>query len=721
MGRIVLNVAEKPSAAREIVNILSQNARVSNRSVGRVATMEFESTHPQLGSVTMRFTSVRGHVCGLDFPDEYGWGRCESVEAFSAPVVETIAEDHRDIITTLQKECKDMDTLVIWTDCDREGEAIGFEIIGICQKERRSRPFHVLRARFSSFTPRDINRAFLNLVQPNKNEADAVAFRQEVDLRIGAAFTRWMTDHLQQKFPGLRREENGRRVIYSYGPCQFPTLGFVVERQHKIETFRPETFYSIDMKLDTVHFAWSRGRLFDRLTCFVLYDRCMRAPETVVQSVHKKQARKWRPLPLNTVEFQKLASRKLQMSGEDAMHVAEALYQKGILSYPRTETDLFVRDTISDDEIKTLVALQFESDQWGGYASGLVDGGKFIRPREGRSNDNAHPPIHPTKFTTDFENDNERKVYELVTRHFLACCSQDAIGSETVVQCIVADTETFSASGLIIEQRNFLEVYIYESWSNRVMPAFEQGQRFTPTNLLMTEGRTAPPPLLSEADLISTMDSNGIGTDATIASHIQQVQNRGYVTKNGTTFAATPLGKALVEAYREMDLTPLWKPFLRAKMESDMRLVAQGRLVKDVALAEAVRMYKAAFLSALQKEGVLDDVLARYFAIDHDAFVSSSLHRNCATCNRPYKTRLSKKNQFYISACAPGTNCPGKPFFFPETVKVLQVLPAGCSRCGARRLRICLDENRRHPFFPDHEKVFCLFCDRDVSDRLFGR
>jgi len=100
------------------------------------------------------------------------------------------------------------------------------------------------------------------------------------------------------------------------------------------------------------------------------------------------------------------------------------------------------------------------------------------QPRKGKNNDQAHPPIHPTNLAQRNElTADEQKVYELVTRHYLACLSYDGKGKQTVVTLELAE-EVFSASGLIIEERNYLEVYPYDVWSAHTMPAFQQGERY---------------------------------------------------------------------------------------------------------------------------------------------------------------------------------------------------------------------------------------------------
>lgn len=136
------------------------------------------------------------------------------------------------------------------------------------------------------------------------------------------------------------------------------------------------------------------------------------------------------------------------------------------------------------------------------------------------------------------------------------------MGQETVVTIDIAG-EIFTctgaalnfilikSTGLVVEQLNWLEVYPYDKWTDKNLPRFRKNETFVPTSLLMTEGTTTPPSLMSEAELISTMDKHGIGTDATIAQHIQTIQERGYVQKQmpGALFTPTTLGEALVFAY----------------------------------------------------------------------------------------------------------------------------------------------------------------------------
>jgi hypothetical protein len=106
-----------------------------------------------------------------------------------------------------------------------------------------------------------------------------------------------------------------------------------------------------------------------------------------------------------------------------------------------------------------------------------------------------------------------------------SCCSQDAVGFQTTVTAQMAQ-EQFSVSGLMVTQRNWLEVYPYTSWGGSTVPTLQPGQVFEPRELLLRAGQTEPPPKLSERDLLSLMDRFGIGTDATVSDHIAKQQVR---------------------------------------------------------------------------------------------------------------------------------------------------------------------------------------------------
>ena len=562
-------------------------------------------------------TSVAGHLLSHDFASEYRqWRSCDPSALFEARIETYVEDDKKGISNNIERQARYSQILYIWTDCDREGENIGAEIRDVAVKTnvRLGLPGKTVRARFSNIERAHIVNAARNPIALDQAQANAVASRIELDLRIGASFTRNLTMSIQ----ALMTVNGEDRKVVSYGSCQFPTLGFVVERYLRVRNFKPEQFWTIKVMLEIkgikVNFRWARNHLFDRMLVVILFERCLRAKTARVTKVQTKPTSKWKPLPLTTVELQKCGSHFLRLTSDRVMKLAEQLYQKGWISYPRTETDQFD----SGMDLRGLVHKQTQGGQWSQFAQSLANGG-FSWPRNGRNNDKAHPPIHPVNFVDpSVLTQEEQRVHEFVVRRFLACCSQDARGSKTEI-ALLYGSETFNASGLIVLERNYLDVYPYDKWtSSQELPEFQEGEVFEPTEARMQDGKTSPPGYLTEPELIALMDANGIGTDATMAEHIAKVKERQYVEtrprtrqprqddddasdddgavdanpgrgrgrgrargrggrnggndRGGATsgveeFIPTTLGVALVEGYENMGFeTSLTKPFLRKEV-----------------------------------------------------------------------------------------------------------------------------------------------------------
>ncbi|KAI1402226.1 prokaryotic type I DNA topoisomerase [Hypoxylon fuscum] len=654
----VLCVAEKPSIAKAVAGHLSGGqVQIHNTPEKYIKNYVFDYDFGRpWGHSQVTMTSVLGHVTSAVFPVAYKkWEYPPPERLFDAPVNIIISEDKKKVADNIEKQARYANALCIWTDCDREGEHIGFEICEVARKGNRT--LDIKRAKFSNIERAHIMNASRNLVNLDQKQVNAVASRIELDLRIGYAFTRFLTLNLRTLGGPLAE------LMLSYGSCQFPTLGFVVDRYFRVRNFKPETFWSIKVMhkregID-VNFGWSRHHLFDRASVIILYERCLAAKMAKVTKVQEKPTKKWKPLPLTTVELQKMATRFLRMTGQQAMEAAENLYNKGFISYPRTETDRFD----SGMNLRALVQKQTPSDSWGGFAQNLVDGG-FQQPRQGRNDDKAHPPIHPITYAAPTVlNDKERRIYEFVARRFLACCSEDAKGVATDVDILYGE-ESFHAHGVVVLERNYLEVYVYEKWTGSVqLPKFTVGELFEPTEAIMTEGKTAPPNYLTEADLISLMDANGIGTDATMAEHIQKIQDREYVqtvSRNARSgdagdeeeeeaapparggrggrgsrggrgrggrgggsaaggrggikeFIPTKLGVALIEGFDRMNFeTSLGKPFLRKETELKMKAICEGRTTKEAFLDESIQQYRLVYMQSQEKLNVLKAACRQY-------------------------------------------------------------------------------------------------------------
>lgn len=441
-------------------------------------------------------------------------------------------------------------------------------------------------------------RTWENLDVMDNRQVEAVDARSELDLRIGAAFTRMQTLTLRNVL-----EE---KTVASYGSCQFPTLYFVVDRYKRVKDFTPEPFWSIDAQIvprlnappsESIKLSWDRNHLFDHRSAFILFENCLEYTDAFVSKVNFTPATKYPPFPLTTVELQKFASSRFGMSGDVTMKIAEKLYQQGYISYPRTETDSFAPNF----QLRPLIGAQASNNTWGNYANRLADesSGLFRFPRKGRANDNAHPPIHPTQQIPTNLNPQENKIYEFVVRRFLACCSQPARGNSTQAKINIG-IESFSLSGLIITEYNYLEVYPWDKWATGTVPSFiKEGVTLPISSLKLTESKTTAPKYLTEPELITLMEKNGIGTDATIHEHIAKILSRDYAQKSGKFFIPSVLGMSLVEAYENMEMRlSLSRPYLRAKMEANMQMICQGTKTRNEVVQETVREYEDAFRQA---------------------------------------------------------------------------------------------------------------------------
>ncbi|KAF2872685.1 DNA topoisomerase III [Massariosphaeria phaeospora] len=646
--RTVLCVAEKPSIAKAIANHLGDQVTTHNiQGNPYVKNYEFHYTFPQWGHCSVTMTSVLGHLLSHEFEPRYkSWTSCDPSALFDARIEVFVGSNRKSIADNIKRHARRADVLYIWTDCDREGEHIGTEIRSVAAQSNQAlgRAGGTVRAHFSNIERAHIIHAAHHPTDLDETQADAVASRIELDLRVGASFTRHLTLSLRSVLQ--RGDLSEASQLISYGSCQFSTLGFIVERYLRVRNFVPEPFWSIKLmhqKAGTrVNFIWARKHLFDRMSVVILYEWCLTSQNAQVQKVKTTPTSKWKPLPLTTLELQKCGSRFLGMDSQKVLQLAEKLYQKGWISYPRTETDQFDQGM----DLRGLVQKQAQGGLWADYARALVERG-FSWPRNGRNNDKAHPPIHPVNFVNPSTLPHEeQRVHEFVIRRFLACCSKDAQGSKTDIS-ILYGPETFNASGLVILERNYLDVYVYDR-----------------------EGTTQPPGYLTEPDLLALMNANGIGTDATMADHIATVVDRKYVEaraqrhgndeeepeelpaqarvgngRRGRTavarrrggrnsgagrggaitgvreFIPTTLGVALVEGHENMGFeTNLTKPFLRKEMELKMNAICHGQTTKARVVSETVEQYRGVYARMRQHPDVLRMVRTEcrrtYFSAD---------------------------------------------------------------------------------------------------------
>eukprot|EP00804_Cyclotella_cryptica_P011112 CCRYP_020500-RD/>CCRYP_020500-RD protein AED:0.15 eAED:0.15 QI:179/1/1/1/1/1/9/334/1141 len=547
---VVVHIAEKPTIAQAIAQGLNGGAPA--KSVGKsLPVHEFTNPPfpkaPKASKVTHRVSSVAGHVFNVDFPAEYqSWDTVDPAELFYAPLVKKPCKGS--VVKHLQDLAKGSDFIVLWMDCDREGENINFEVLDCCMHLMQGSDHfdRVYRAHFSAINPSDITKAYNRLGKPDRCQALSVDARQELDLKVGVAFSRFQTRYFQGRYGDLDS------AVLSYGPCQTPTLGFCVQRHLDIETFKPVPYWSLNlgiMKAGSMCRAlWDSFRSFNRSKVEEFIAKCKTAsPAAVVKvvSIVSKEKKQSRPLPLNTVALLKACSKALGIGPHAALNIAERLYLSGYLSYPRTESTRYP----SSFDIKGELCKQANDSRWGQYVTELLRKGANVG--KGGLDMGDHPPITPCRHARAGELTGDMaRVYDLVARHFIASVSDDAVWKSTTIHLSIGDIGdhgNFTIRGKQLLMPGFLAIVLYKQYGDeledgrtedededeRVLPEFKEGEEFRlffpalaksskvsvmPVSnsgkwatLEIKEKMTTPPTYLTESELISKMEHNGIG------------------------------------------------------------------------------------------------------------------------------------------------------------------------------------------------------------------
>ncbi|XP_013107486.1 DNA topoisomerase 3-beta [Stomoxys calcitrans] len=637
----VLMVAEKPSLAASLAQILS-----NGKSHSRKGTINSCSSHEWNGdfkgsNVLFRMTSVCGHVMSLDFVGKYNsWDRVDPVELFGCPTEKKEANAKQHMPSFLAQEAKGCDYLVLWLDCDKEGENICYEVME-CVSRSINNVYSksvTYRAHFSAITEKDIKGAMNSLGYPNENEAKSVDARQELDLRIGCAFTRFQTKFFQGRYGDLDSS------LISYGPCQTPTLGFCVKRHDDIQTFKPESFWYLQLTAGQPEFPfeWNRGRVFKKDIGTMLLNLVKAQKEGIIESVSSKEQAKVRPQALNTVELMRICSSGLGIGPFQAMQIAERLYTQGYISYPRTETNQYP----SNFDLNAVLHILKPSSEFGNEAQEILS--DFNPPRKGKDAGD-HPPITPMKLASrnDFERDTWR-VYDFICRHFLGTISKDLKYRTTTVKLKVA-TETFTCTANVLLDPGFTKVMTWQAFGrDEAIPQFKQDDRVAINDVRMCESQTSPPDYLTEAELITLMEQHGIGTDASIPVHINNICQRNYVTiESGRKLIPTNLGIVLVHGYQKID-PELVLPTMRSEVEKMLNLISKGSADFNAVLKHAIEIFRLKFLYFVKNISNMDSL----FEVSFSPLAESgkSLSR-CGKCRRYMKYIQSKPARLHCSQC----------------------------------------------------------------------
>ena len=542
---MILVLAEKAKAGRRIAEILSG---------GRFRTIKLKKhvyyTFNLNGKEVVVFP-LRGHVIDVDFPKEFSRWSLRSLKALTrAPIVRKVSA--WDVVSTLKQLAPRVEEVIIATDADREGEAIGWEVV---EYIFRGKP--VRRAWFSALTPREIRKAFSNLIPPKVKLAEAAFARRDVDLLWGAVLTRALS---------LTSGRRGKSFL-SVGRVQTPTLALVVEREREIRNFKPQTYYTLKGTFceREPFVAVHPRKVFDKREVEELLGKVKSSTHGRVTSFRKEVKKVYRPVPLDTTTFLSEANKILGIPPKEALDIAEDLYTSGLISYPRTDNQTYPPDLPFSSILSKLRRIP----QYRPFVEKITPP---YSPSRGKKTED-HPPIHPVDVPSSPLPEKHAKVYDLIVRRFLATLMEDGLVEVKKARIDVAGVP-FEGEGRRVVKKGWMEVYPVRV-DEKPLPDLEEGETVRVLGVKLEKGKTKPPSRYSPGELVKKMESLGLGTKATRAEIVAKLYRRGYITGRKRV-RPTPLGELVYDLLKEF-APAIVTPELTSRLEQHMEEIAQGR------------------------------------------------------------------------------------------------------------------------------------------------
>lgn len=558
---MILILAEKPLAGERIARILS-HGRARKKTFKKHPYWEFDfNGRPAV------LVPLKGHIVDVDFPKELNrWSEETLEDLINAPLL-TRATDYT-VFQLLKSLAPSVEEIIIATDADREGEAIGLEAAEIVLRERR---VPVRRAYFSALTPEEIQKAFSNLREPDYNLAASAYARREIDLLWGAVLTRALS-----LFSGRRGKD-----FISVGRVQSPTLALVVEREREIERFVPIPYWVIEAVLrdggSDFKAVYAEGQIWQEPMARMLYQTASRAKEGVVVRTERRTDKIPRPVPFDTTTFLREANHVLGLSASEALSIAETLYMKGLISYPRTDNQTYPPSL----DLRSIVSKLAKIHEYEEFAKELLAQDVF-RPSSGRKTED-HPPIHPVDVPKKKLPEKEQRVYDLIARRFLATLMAPGTLERRRVH-ININGVPFVAEGRKVIQKGWTAVYPVDLRENEV-PELPDGARVTVKSVKLIQKKTQPPSRYSQGELIKRMEALGLGTKSTRAEIIAKLFARKFLTGK-KKIKPTELGRKLVDVL-EKHAPDIVSPKMTAELEAEMERIAKGERSKEDVVSES--------------------------------------------------------------------------------------------------------------------------------------
>ena len=590
-----LIIAEKPSVAQDIAKALGGFTRQGDY---------FESDDYVLSSAV-------GHLLELTIPAEYEVKRGKWTFThlpvippyFSLNPIEKTAERLR-LLTRLMKR-KDVGGLVNACDAGREGELIFRYLLQHAFGDKNTKP--IRRLWLQSMTAAAIRDGFAHLRTDQEllPLADAARCRSEADWLIGINGTRAMTAFNSQE---------GGFYKTTVGRVQTPTLAILVERETRIRGFLPRDYWEVEAEFQALAGVY-RARWFDekfkkgedeharaeriwtRDLADAIRKKCLGKHGAVEEE--SKPKTELSPLLFDLTSLQREANGRFGFSARTTLQIAQALYEKHkALTYPRTDSRHLPED-MPETVKATLTSLS--GTPYSVFAGAILKNG-WVHPNKRIFNNTKvsdHFAIIPTGTEPRHLSEAEQKIYDLVTKRFLAVFYPAAEYNITT-RITRVEQEAFKTEGKVLVTPGWLAIYGKEAQDedeNPNLPPLEPNERVWANDIEVKALATKPPPRFSEATLLSAMEGagkwvedeelreamseRGLGTPATRAAIIEGLILEEYVHRIGRELQPTAKAFSLLFALEKLGVDEIRSPELTGLWEWKLKEMEQGRLKRE--------------------------------------------------------------------------------------------------------------------------------------------
>jgi len=603
-----LVIAEKPSVGRDLARVLP----------GPFAKQEGWLEGPE-----HTITWAVGHLVQLAEPDEYD-DKFKKWRMADLPIVpdtfKLVVRDERSKkqmnVVKRQLGRDDVELVVNACDAGREGELI---FAYLFEKAGARKP--VQRLWLSSMTKAAIEEAFRHLRPGDELRSlqDAARSRSEADWIVGMNATRAATIRLRSSFDGA----------VSLGRVQTPTLAILARREEEIRAFKPEPYWIVDASFAasgerryegryhapgaaTGEVVGKGPRVASAEAATAIVEAC-RGATGVISKLEKSERKERAPLLYDLTSLQREANSRFGFSARRTLGAAQRLYEEHkALTYPRTSSRYLPSDMIP--EIKPIASLVGERSEYAAgakYVTGLdrLPLGRVVNDEKVTD----HHAIIPTRSThpVDKMDDDDRRVYDLVVRRFLAVFHPEAVFENTRVETEVAG-HVFRTRGKVMLVPGWRGVYGEQADAERPadddegreqqLPKLEKGEQAEVRSVESEEKETKPPRRYSEGSLLAAMETagklveeeelreamkdSGIGTPATRAAIIERLLAVGYVERDARALVVTEKGLNVV---RLLDGHPLTSPSLTGDWEHRLAKIETGEDSRKAFMGDIVK------------------------------------------------------------------------------------------------------------------------------------